>query len=348
MFDNYIYQSGISSSFQLHFEELANYICNLGNDQGYVLEIGSNDGLLLNKLKQLGINCVGVEPSLQLVEVAHNQGLEAHHGFWNQDSKNQIVSKYGSPKIIVANNVFAHIEDMRSTTALISEVLDSDGYFVFEVSYFADVFENNLFDTIYHEHMSYHTMTPLIKFFEDFEMKIINVDRISIHGGSIRVTVAKNLEISVDVSVKALVQLENQMKLNDPDILNDLRIKIKNKKDEVWKLLQEIEENGFVFGFAAPAKLVTFLSVMDMEKIHIVGIIDDNPLKQGKFLPGSGIEIMSSVSMSGLLETKLEVIKYCFVFAWNIGEELLGKLRNNFPKGLNVIQFVPDVSSVEL
>ena len=301
-----------------------------------------------NKLKQLGINCVGVEPSLQLVEVAHNQGLEAHHGFWNQDSKNQIVSKYGSPKIIVANNVFAHIEDMRSTTALISEVLDSDGYFVFEVSYFADVFENNLFDTIYHEHMSYHTMTPLIKFFEDFEMKIINVDRISIHGGSIRVTVAKNLEISVDVSVKALVQLENQMKLNDPDILNDLRIKIKNKKDEVWKLLQEIEENGFVFGFAAPAKLVTFLSVMDMEKIHIVGIIDDNPLKQGKFLPGSGIEIMSSVSMSGLLETKLEVIKYCFVFAWNIGEELLGKLRNNFPKGLNVIQFVPDVSSVEL
>ena len=348
MFSNYIYKSGVSSSFQKHFEEVAIYIKNLLEKDGFVIEIGSNDGLLLSKLNKLGVSAIGVEPSLGLTEISRQNNLEVIHGFWDEQTKLEIIEKFGKPQVIVANNVFAHIDDMRKATQLIEETLSKDGFFVFEVSYFGDVFEKNLFDTVYHEHMSYHTIKPLVNFFNEFNLNLIDVERIPIHGGSIRVTVAKDLFAARSTSLENLLDYEQSMGFDNEATLVKFKDKIESKKLEVNKILSNITNTDFVFGYAAPAKLVTFLSVMKLEKIKLVGIIDDNLEKQDKFLPGSAIPIVSTKKILAKLgENKFTNI-YCLVFAWNIGSELLEKLREKFPSGTKVVQFMPEVSSVEL
>jgi len=348
MFSNYIYKSGVSSSFQKHFEEAARYIKNLINRDGFVIEIGSNDGLLLSKLEKLGVSAIGVEPSQSLTEISRQNNLEVIHGFWDEQTNLEIISKFGNPHVIAANNVFAHIDDMRKATKLIQETLSKDGFFVFEVSYFGDVFEKNLFDTVYHEHMSYHTIKPLVNFFNEFNLNLINVERIPIHGGSIRVTVAKDLNAVRSTSLENLLDYEYSMGFDNESTLVKFKDKIDSKKLEVNKIVSNIANTDFVFGYAAPAKLVTFLSVMELEKIKLAGVIDDNLEKQDKFLPGSGISIVSTKSVLSQLEQNKPTNIYCLVFAWNIGIELLEKLQEKFPSGTKVVQFMPEVSSVEL
>jgi SAM-dependent methyltransferase len=230
MFSNYIYKSGVSSSFQKHFEEAAICIKNLLKKDGFVIEIGSNDGLLLSKLKKLGVSAIGVEPSLGLAEISRQNNLEVIHGFWDEQTKLEIIEKFGKPQVIVANNVFAHIDDMRKATKLIQGTLSEDGFFVFEVSYFGDVFEKNLFDTVYHEHMSYHTIKPLVNFFNEFNLNLIDVERIPIHGGSIRVTVAKDLNAARSTSLKNLLDYEYSMGFDNELTLVKFKDKIDSKK----------------------------------------------------------------------------------------------------------------------
>jgi SAM-dependent methyltransferase len=348
MFSNYIYKSSISTSFQRHFEETAEYLKTLSKGNGFVLEIGSNDGLLLAKLKKIGVSAVGVEPSGSLTEISRQNHLEVLHGFWEEQTSQRIINKFGKPSVVVANNVFAHIDDMRNATKLIKETLQDDGFFVFEVSYFGDVFEKNLFDTVYHEHMSYHTVKPLIKFFKEFDLNLIDIERIPIHGGSIRVTVSNNLSLEISSSVVNVLDYESLMKFDDKKILDDFEDKIKSKKLDVKQIINKIKGGDFVFGYAAPAKLVTFLSVMEIEEINLVGVIDDNLEKQGKFLPSSAIPIFSTTEILSLLQKYKGGNIYCLVFAWNIGSELLVKLREKFPSGTEVVQFMPEVTSVEL
>ena len=348
LFSDYVYQSGFSVSFHEHFKELANYISTISGPKGLVFEIGSNDGLLLGKLRDIGIDAVGIEPSRKLADLTVSKGLNAHCGFWDEELTNVLIERYGSPKVIVANNVFAHIEDMRSATELISRLLSPNGYFVFEVSYFGNVYEKNLFDTVYHEHMSYHTISPLICFFKEYNLTVIDVKRISIHGGSIRVTVAKEINPKVSASVGEIQVYEKTLGLDKIEILSKLKDKIDEKRIEVTSFLTSMAKSGFVFGYAAPAKLVTFLAVMGIENVLLEGIVDDNPSKQEFHLPGSGHKIVSSEKILNSIKGRDYDSIYCLVFAWNIGPELLAKLRKSFPKGMKVTQFMPSVSSVEL
>jgi SAM-dependent methyltransferase len=348
MFSNYIYKSGVSSSFQKHFEGAARYIRELSENKGFILEIGSNDGLLLSKFKEIGLFAVGIEPSAALIEISRKNNLEVIHGFWNEKTSSELIQKYGKPFIVVANNVFAHIDDMRQATKLIQETLNEGGFFVFEVSYFGDVFEKNLFDTVYHEHMSYHTIKPLLNFFEEFNLNLVDVERIPIHGGSIRVTVTNNLETVRSKSLINLLHYESFMNYENETILIEFKNKINSKKNEVKKIVTTVKDTDFIFGYAAPAKLVTFLSVMELEEIELIAVIDDNLDKQDKFLPGSGIPIVSLSKVLTDFEQSEKTEIYCFVFAWNIGSELLEKLGKKFPSGTKVIQFMPEVSSVEL
>ena len=348
MFSNYIYKSGVSSSFQKHFENTATYLEKLTNGNGFVLEIGSNDGLLLDKLKKLGVSAIGIEPSLGLAETSRLNNLQVVHGFWDESTRLEIIQKFGKPLMVVANNVFAHIDDMRKATKLIQETLMDNGFFVFEVSYFGDVFDKNLFDTVYHEHMSYHTVKPLLNFFKEFDLNLIDVERIPIHGGSIRLTVSNDLKLDKSQSLIDLLAYESLMNFDHESILSEFNNKIEGKKQQVKNMISKIKSTDFVFGYAAPAKLVTFLSVMELEKIKLVGIIDDNLEKQGKYLSSSAIPIVSINNILAELNQAKWRDVYCLVFAWNIGNELLEKLRERFPPGMKVIQFMPEVSSVEL
>jgi hypothetical protein len=144
-----------------------------------------------------------------------------------------------------------------------------------------------------------------------------------------------------------LLAYESSMNFGSESILTEFNNKIESKKQEVKNIISKIKETDFVFGYAAPAKLVTFLSVMGLERINLVAVIDDNVEKQEKFLPSSGVPVVSlNLVLTELKKSEKSDI-YCFVFAWNIGTELLEKLREKFPSGTKVVQFMPKVSSVE-
>jgi SAM-dependent methyltransferase len=346
LFENYVYQSGTSKTFQNHFAALSAKIKTLIDGSGYVLEIGSNDGTLLNEMNKIGIRSVGIEPSHSLVHQCEELDLEVIEGFLDESTVIKIVENYGKPSVVVGNNVFAHIDQISKAFSLVSSILDEGGIFIFEVAHALSLFDNKLFDSIYHEHMSYHSVYSLKEFFNKIGMTLTNVEKIPTHGGSIRVFVKNGLNQKSDPIVDELIDLEIFSGLNSPEIFKVLRSQIDELRIEIHSSLRKFGENVFLFGYGAPAKVVTFLSEMELEKLPIQGIIDDNKNKQGKFLPVSGIPIISSLDLE-LEISHQELPSLCLIFPWNLGKELEGKLAEFIPPGSSAITFFPSVRLVK-
>ena len=200
-------------------------------------------------------------------------------------------------------------------------MLKNDGVFVFEVGYFIDVFQNKWFDTIYHEHVDFHTVAPLEKLFIRFNMKIIKVERISPQGGSIRVmTQKKGGNFKEDKSVKTLISLERSLGLNKPNTLIQFGNQINTIKEKFQALIQKIKNNGkSIAAFGAPTKATTLCYHFQIENEHIDFIVDDNPLKQGLYTPGKHIPVFDSSKIYS------EKPDYLLILAWNFAESIMEK-----------------------
>ena len=192
LFSDYIYASGTSATFKNHFRKLAEKIAIL-IPEGIALEVGSNDGTLLESLKNHGITTIGIEPSEYLAKVSENKCDFIYHNFLNATLCRDILEKHGPIDLVVGNNVFAHIDDLMEAFNNVSALLKTDGYFIFEVARVLSLVQNHLFDTIYHEHMSYHSVTSLEPLLREIGLNIIEVEEIETHGGSIRVICQKSL-----------------------------------------------------------------------------------------------------------------------------------------------------------
>ena len=164
LFDNYLYVSGTSKVFVEHLKNYAKdvFLKFKLNQESLVVEIGSNDGTLLNEFKALGVRIVGVEPAKNLVKISTDKNIPALCGYFNSEISENIVDKFGKADIIVANNVLAHIDNLNAVFSDAYNLLNEDGVLIFEVSYLLSVIQNNLFDTIYHEHLDYHSVAPLM------------------------------------------------------------------------------------------------------------------------------------------------------------------------------------------
>ena len=209
LFENYVYVSGTSPVFVEHFSNYAKNIVKTYQPslQNYVLDIGSNDGTLLKFFKDMGYQTIGVDPAINISKKAQQDGINTLNEFFNYKTSEKIKEQYSTASLITANNVFAHSDDLIGITKAVRNLLSPNGLFVFEVSYLLDVYQKTLFDTIYHEHLSYHSVIPLIKFFQSNEMELIDVSRINTHGGSIR-CVVKNIEDKrqINKSVKTILK----------------------------------------------------------------------------------------------------------------------------------------------
>jgi 2-polyprenyl-3-methyl-5-hydroxy-6-metoxy-1,4-benzoquinol methylase len=344
LFENYAYQSGTSSFFRKHFEEFAfttsQFVVNTP-----VLEIGSNDGTLLSAYQRLGIRSIGIEPSAQLVSGCLTLGLDARVGYFDKKTRDDLIAEYGLFDLIVANNVLAHIDDLRQVFIDIYSSLSNEGVCVFEVAHLLSMVEQGTFDSIYHEHMSYHSIYSLEKFCNSVGLTIFKVEQVNSHGGSVRVFVSKNPEVDVQISVKNLIYDEIVAGLDKPGILKVIRDQINNLKGEVAEIFSSDLENEskITFGYGAPAKLVTFISETQLYKVNIQFIVDDNPLKQGKFVPKWSIPIVSQLeAQQGFIKLlkefhglKIRVV----IFPWNLSEELIDKLTTWLPRGTEVVWF---------
>jgi SAM-dependent methyltransferase len=344
LFDGYAYQSGTSTYFRNHFAEFASTTSKFSGSKP-ILEIGSNDGTLLQSFADLGLVCVGIEPSEQLVEICIRSGLDARVGYFDESTVKNLVDEFGQFDLVVANNVLAHVDNLRQVFQDIFNSLSPEGVCVFEVAHLLSMVEQGTFDSIYHEHMSYHSLTSLAKFCNSIGFTIFDVQLVSSHGGSIRVFISKDPRIDIQDSVGMLLEVELANGLTSPDVLHTIKSRILNLKFELNNFLNSNNSNSkrITFGFGAPAKLVTFISETQLYEQDLSFIIDDNPLKQGKFIPTWAIPVIAKEQAEKIISEitgddpgiKIRVI----IFPWNLSLEIIEKLSEWLPKGTEVLWF---------
>ena len=352
LFDEYIYKSGTSKFFNEHFDSLASKIASEFPVNNYVLEVGSNDGVLLTSLNKRGIKSIGIEPSEYLAKECINRNLNVYNSYLDETTVVKITQSHGKASIVLGNNVFAHIEDMKGAFKNVFEILEDSGIFIFEVAHFKYILTDGLFDTIYHEHMSYHTATALESFATSSGFKIFRIEEISSHGGSLRFYLSKNHDKLKEPSVELIKNDELKLGLNQVEALSLIEDKIKETKESAARMIKDIGlgDNTVFVGYGAPAKVVTFLAQMELEEINLIGVIEDNVEKQNRFLPGSGFAIKSLEEMKKLISVNEsnEVFLNFLIFPWNLKKEIVEKLSKWVPKNSNAVVFFPKVEKVEI
>ncbi len=342
LFENYLYVSGTSPVFVKHFENYAKDVSErfISDAAGkLVVDIGSNDGTLLNQFKSLGFKVLGIDPARDIAHGANARGIETISNFFTSALSAEIKTSHGLAQVICANNVYAHADDLIDITDGVRNLLAPDGVFVFEVSYLVDVYEKTLFDTIYHEHLAYHSVAPLVRFFETHGMELISSERVESHGGSLRgIAQLKNGPHDVGASVGERVSEESRLGLDKADTLRLFADKIDRCKQELVNLLKGLKTSGkSIAAFGAPAKATTLMYHFDIGADVIDYIVDDSPLKQGMYSPGLHIPVLPSTA---IYEKKPDVV---VILAWNFANPIIKNHSRFLESGGTFIVPLPKV-----
>lgn len=339
LFKDYVYVSSTSPMFVSHFRDFADDAFQRFhlNSDSLVVDIGSNDGILLMPFKEKGARVLGIEPDRAIAEIAKHSGIDTVTEFFSGAVAESIVRRYGRANIVTATNVFAHIDDIHAVAIGVKKLLAPDGVFIIEVPYLADFLEKNLFDTVYHEHLSYFSVTALNAFFELSDMKIIDVERISTHGGSLRVFVRKNsARHKPSGFVKTLLALERKQNLHKEKTYKDYGLRILLNRAKLLTLLSSLKQKGKrIAGYGAPAKGNTLLNFFSIGRELLDYIVDDSSYKQGKYTPGKRIPVVSSKKLDS------DPPDYLLILAWNFAEPIMEKNKEFKKKGGKFIIPVP-------
>ena len=335
MFKNYLYIPSASKTRIEHFNELATTLkdkLNL-NENDLAVDIGSNDGSLLEVYMQLGVKILGVDPSVNLAKVAELKGIPTVNDYFTRNTAQEIIKKYGKAKVITATNVFAHVDDIHEFVKGIEILLADYGAFVIEFPYLVDFIENCEFDTVYHEHLSYFGVRALVRLFEKTTLEIFSIQRMKLDGGSLRVFVRKRRKNSKSYpEVENLMKLELEKRLDTLAPYKTFAKNVRTKKNQFRRLLSELrKKKGKIVGYGAPAKGNTFLNYCKITNKDIWYIVDSTTYKQGLYLPGTHIPIYH--------ENKLfsDTPDYIVILAWNFAEEIIKKNAILRKKGVKFI-----------
>ena len=316
MFSNYLYTSSTSKTFREHFEKAAKkYVkdFNLNSKKSYILDIGSNDGIALKPFKKLNFKKIlGIEPAKNLSYLANKNKIKTFNGFLNKKNIKKIKK---NADLILASNVFAHSDDLKEMAECMISLLSKKGTIIIEVQYLMNTLQDLTFDNIYHEHYNYWSLTSLINFFSQFNVKIFKVEKINPHGGSLRIYIKKGKNIKVDKSVKKILKNEESYGMKNFNTYKKFGQKVYKIRENVIKNIKELKKNGKkIIGYGAPAKATTALNFFGISD-EIDCIIEDNKLKQGKIIPGVNIPIISKENIKKKPDSLI-------VLAWNFFNEI--------------------------
>jgi hypothetical protein len=318
---NYSYVSATSAYFVNHLKHYAkDMVKRFDLKPGdLAVDIGSNDGTCLSFFKDKGMKVVGVDPATEIAGKATENGIDTIADFFGYRLAVELRKKYGTAKYITSHNACAHIDNLFDVVKGVEHWLDVDGVFVLEVGYFVDVYSNTWFDTVYHEHLDYHTVAPFEKLFNRVGMELISVERISPQGGSIRVMAQKKGGIiKRDDSVDELIALEAKLGLDKAETLHKLNHKISQVRHKLNNLIHSLKADGkSIAGFGAPTKATTLMAHFGLDATVLDFIVDDNPLKQGLFTPITHIPVLSA---DALYKMKPD---YVLILAWNFAEPIM-------------------------
>jgi hypothetical protein len=344
MFREYIYSTSGSASLVEHFRNYADNVMKSFHPapNSLVLEIGSNDGTLLRFFKDHGMRVQGVDPALNIARQASDSGIPTISEFFTAEIAAKILRDQGPAKLVVANNVFAHADQLADVTKGIATMLDQDGVFVFEVSYLLDIIDNYVFDTVYHEHLSYHSIDPFTRFFSKHGLHLFDIQRNQSKGGSFRGFVQKidgpQHERKI---VREMIEEEARRGLHHPKIFQDYEQRVLARKYEVLECINKFRDEGkSVVGYGASTTVATLMYHFDLfDKLDY--LIDDNPKKHGLYSPGCHLEVKPS---SVLYNDKPDVV---VVLAWQYAKPIINNHQLYIDNGGQFVIPLPDLKIVE-
>lgn len=338
--DEYSYASGSSPGLVRHFGEYATRVCEHFDvpPDSLVIDVGSNDGTFLKFFRDRGCRVLGIEPAEGVAQMARDAGIETLQEFLSVSLAERLRASRGPATVVTANNVFAHMDDLAGAATAVRKLLDDAGVFLFEVSYLLDVIDHMLLGSIFHEHLSYHSVKPLVKFLRRHGMQLTHVWRETIQGGSL-ICAARPVESrpAVNESVREILTLEETRQLDQPATLRAFSQRLETVQREVHRTLLDQHQSGqtiAAFGAARGGTLLIYhFGLGEMLQF----IVDDSPDKQGTYSPGFHIPVLPTAA---LYERHPD---YVLILAWVHAKPIVRNHLRFLDEGGRFVIFSPEV-----
>ena len=342
LFSEYLYFSSFADTVVQNAHDLVErLIPELGlNSQHLVVELASNDGYLLQFYQQHGIPVLGIDPAENIAKAAEEKGVPTLCEFFGMDVAHDLTGKGYHADVIHGNNVLAHVADLNGFVGGIAELLKPDGVAVIEVPYVRDLIERLEFDTIYHEHLCYYSVTALQQLLARHGLMLADVERIPIHGGSLRLFIRKK-GAEISRSVTDLLAEEKAIGMDQFAYYADFGTRVENLKEELVSLLQEFKQNGQeVAVYGASAKGATLLNFFGIGGDLLAYVVDRSTVKQGMFTPGTHLPILAPEKLV------TDLPPYTLLLVWNFADEVMAQQSAYREKGGKFILPIPELKIV--
>jgi SAM-dependent methyltransferase len=346
LFSEYLYFSSVSDALLRHARTaVEQHLRNAGlGRHSFVVEVASNDGYLLKNFIAAGVPCLGLEPAKNIAEVAQGRGIPTWNSFFNSATARQIASERGRADLVLGNNVFAHVPDPNDFVAGLAILVKPAGQIVLEFPYACDLVEHVEFDTIYHEHVFYFTLTPLLPLFARHGLEVFRVERLSLHGGSLRLYAGPKNAHPVQPSVPALLAEEHAKGVDTPHYYDDFGIRVQRLKEELLALLRDLQAQGRrLCAYGASAKGSTLLNYYGLGREGfdcLEFVVDRSPAKQGRLTPGSHLPILPVEALM------TRGAQHALLLTWNFADEILAQQQAWHENGGRFILPLPTVSVI--
>lgn len=341
--ENYAFFSSTSSRMADHFQSLA-FLAQeryLGKSDPFIVEIGSNDGIMLQHFAKAGIRHLGIEPSANVAEVARGNGVQTICRFFDETLAREIVNLHGQADVFFGANVMCHIPYLHSVVAGIKILMKPEGYVIFEDPYLGDIIEKTSYDQIYDEHAFYFSLSSVRYLFSKYDMDVVDVHPQNVHGGSMRYVISHRGAYPVSSAVRHLEEREKAQKLDQRETYKSFRSNVEKSRQDLMTLLKDLKRQGKrVAAYAATSKSTTVTNFCGITPDLLEYISDTTPIKQGKYSPGVHIPVRPYE------EFKAHYPDYALLFGWNHAEEIMAKEQAFTAAGGKWILYVPEVHVV--
>ena len=338
LFVDYVYFSSNSDTMLNSVADLVNKIIPTLPNDAFIVEVASNDGYLLKNYVKAGISVLGIDPAQNIAKIANENGISTLCDFFGKELATRLASEGKKADIIHANNVMAHVPNINGFISGVKTLLKPEGYAVIEVPYFLDLVKKLEFDTIYHEHVFYFTVKALTLAFERHGLEIYDVEKIAIHGGTLRLFVGHAGFFVVKPVVQSMIVQENDFGLYNEDTYTAFMDDLEKLKQQLHQTLADIKSKKLkIAAYGASAKGTTLLNYFKIGSEYLDFVVDKSPVKQGLYTPGTHLKIYAP---QALQENSVD---YAFLLTWNFAEEIISQQADFIKGGGRFIIPLPEV-----